>query len=180
MKKANASESYHFASTYEVPTFSGSTTFEDVYQKLDSKKCGGFVVRHRGGYRSHVDAVGLAQVALKRVADDSAALERLASQPIIEIVEEAIPSPEIVLVTSEPLQAASEEPSRHPHPLVYEVLDRGRRIGWYLNRETVRGTTTRKTVFLCSDEPPHKNSTYNGGQCSWCPRPIVDVEIGGT
>jgi hypothetical protein len=181
--------SYHFVDANELPRVEGSTTFAQAYEQLATEtNGGGFIMKtyHRDVY---VKAAALAGDILRRAivevlldrplsADEQEMvrlkMEQITNKPIAELVDQAIREAAVVAVHHEPilLTVAADELGDQ-YDRVFDVQEDGQTVGWHLNHETVRDTTTQKTIFVCGNPTPHKNTSPDHGTCNYCPWPIV-------
>ena len=176
----------HFVALDELPNVEGSTTFADAYDQLAGEKNGGgFIVRVRG-HEVYVKAAALAEEILRQAIAEvfrgrplsieerdalRTKLEQITNKPIEEIVEQSIRATAVVAVHQEPiLVTAAEEELQNQHDRVFDIQEDGRRIGWHLNHEEVRSTTTEKPSYTCSNPTdPHTNASFDHGKCGQCP-----------
>jgi hypothetical protein len=185
---ATLKDSPHFVPLENLPQIEGGTSFQHVYARLSQSGHGGFLLVEGGRVQMYVKAYALAQEAVQRVvqsvehiqglsvAEQEESLkqwmEQLSQRPIRAVLDEAIRSAPLVVVSPSPVDIQSADAPLQDHPdTVFEVQEDGESIGWYLNHEGVRDTTTQKTVYVCARG--HENSDADHGTCYYCPRPIT-------
>jgi len=167
-------DSWHFVPHEDIPPIDSSVPFHKVYQLLYMGGYGGFLLGEGDRARIYVKAYELAETALRKVAGDPKKARELTETPIGQVVATLTEAEQkvIVPVPHDPVDIQSDENAlRIPEERVFRVTDSGKTTGWYLNHESVRNTTTRRTIFVC--EQGHDNSDPDQGRCYSCPFPIV-------
>jgi hypothetical protein len=185
---ATLKDSPRFIPLDNLPQIEGETTFQQVYAQLSRSGHGGFMLVEGGRVQTYVKAYALAHEAVQRVvryvenipglsAEERQVLlkqemEQLSQRPIREVTEWAIQSAPFVFVHQIPVATEAVEAPLQARPdAIFEVQEDGQPIGWYLNHESVRDTTTQKTWYVCA--AGHENADADHGTCYSCPRPIT-------
>lgn len=192
--------SSHFESGV-LPRIESDTKFLDVYKQLDEAERGGFLLVEEGKVKTYVKAYELADAVAHRalrevrrnfsispgdlfdkltdpdepvsraIADE---MNRISQTPIGEIVCRMM-SAIFVAVAEDWIDEGDDEPPLiDQDPRVFEVYENGEPVGWFLNRERNRATTTERPVFICGRG--HKNPDGDSGTCYQCPAPIIDAD----
>ena len=181
--------SYHFVNAEDILNVQGITKFRDLYDLLSARQhSGGFFVKV-DGHNNYVKAADFAATVLRRavaeailqrgLSDEEAAsvqtrVAEITDSTVESLLREVIRELPVVPVHGEPATpAADEQHLQDRHDMVFEVHDGPEKVGWYLNHEGVRATTTTKTVFVCGNTPPHENPSADNGSCGYCPWAIV-------
>jgi len=185
---ATLKDSSHFVPLNSIPQIEGATTFQQVYAQLSQSGHGGFILVEGGRIQVYVKAFALAQGVVQRIVqyveqipDLSPAerkgrlkqeMEQLSQRSIRAVLDEVIRSAPFVVVHHSPVAIQfAESPLQERPDAVFEVQEDGESIGWYLNHEPLRETTTQKTIYVCAGG--HENADADHGTCYHCPRPIT-------
>lgn len=182
-------DSWHFVPADDILDVEGSTTFRDLYDELSARpQGGGFFIKidkvnnyvKAGYFAAEVLRRAVTEVLLQRGLSEAeretvkGKVKEITQTPIEDLVEQIIRESPVVPVHREPTLLTTEEKAlQDQHDLVFEVYDEAEKVGWYMNHETVRETTTPKTVFMCGNTPSHDNAGPDNGTCGFCPWPIV-------
>ena len=197
---ATLNDSQHFVANNDLLRIDGSTSFQDVYKKLNDAGRGGFLLVEDGQIRTYVKAADLADAVVRRAVKDvqkfnsvppgdlnlrlaeasdpiaqmlANFMQIISQTPISQIVQQ-LRSAILVEVDQIKIQLDADEiPLQNQDHRVFEVYDAGKTIGWYLNHEEVRDTTTEKPRFICVNG--HDNPDTDSGTCYSCSGSFTDT-----
>ena len=172
---ANLRSSWHFVPLSEVPAIDGLTPLNEVYAQLSTGGHGGFILLERGKPQHYVRATPFAADVINRAKGNAVLLRELSTAPMAQLVAKGIGAAGLVPidVTAVDVEADAEILRRQPER-VFDIVESGLSIGWFMNHETVRETTTRKTWWICKNN--HRNSDPDHGTCYFCPAGFVRTE----
>jgi hypothetical protein len=186
-------DSHHFVPRGDLLRIKSETNFQKVYEHLGQAGRGSFLLVDEGKAMTYVRAYDLADAVVhravkevqrthsvssdelvKKLADRtdpvSQALanrmETISQTPIGQVVRD-IMSAIFVTIDEAQVDVESDEDSLQTQDYrVFEVYESGESIGWYLNREELKATTTEKPVFICVNG--HENPDTDSGTCYTC------------
>jgi hypothetical protein len=171
--------SYHFAPVAEVPLVEESVSFLVAFELLREAQRGAFILARNGTPRAFVRGQAFANEVLARAAGSIPAYERLTKLPIGDLLQEGSDGDALVRIGATVGRHQGEEGLRSLSETVFAVEHAGRRLGWYLNHETVREATTARVWFMCANpQTPHKNATPDHGYCQQCPYQLAGLDKG--
>lgn len=164
-----------FLTVEQLPHIEAMMVFSEVYKKLSNKHVSGFLLVQSGMTTCYVKGAELAQTVIELANDDSTLLKQYCSTPLGSLLAiiGPIPVSPIVPLIPDPIAVDSNEGLLDEQSeAIFYVVDKGKQIGWYLNKDS---TVTKRTVFICSRS--HDNYDPDGGSCYKCPAKIVRTEI---
>lgn len=167
--------SWHFAEASTIPVMDATTPVRSVFAKLHRAGAAGFVLAEGPVPQYYVKGLVLAQSITEAGRARVQGIEALADAAVGELVTGSIGLPARVRIGQRPVDVATAETElRVPDERVFEVVVGGRRVGWYLNHESIRLTTTGKIWWKCTNG--HLNPDPDRGSCYQCPGKIVGPE----
>jgi hypothetical protein len=197
---ASLKDSFHFVPKGDLLRIKSETHFQEVYKQLDQAGHGGFLLVDEGKVLTYVRAYGLADAVVHRAVKEvqrvhsvpsselvqkladrteqvsqalASEMERISKTPIGEVVREIMIA---IFVTIDEAQIdvdADEAALQDQDHRVFEVYEAGEPIGWYLNHEALKDTTTEKPIFVCGNG--HENPDTDSGTCYSCSAPLTDA-----
>jgi hypothetical protein len=168
-------ESWHFVPGECIPVIDASTPLLQVYQRLYAGGHGGFLMDKGNRADSYVKAYELADSILAAMQNNPEKIRDITNKPIGKVIAKLSGNTSNVFVPVDPnaVDADYDESALRFQPeRIFRVMAFGQPAGWFLNHETVRGTVTRRVVFLCANDPPHRNADPDHGTCYSCPKLI--------
>lgn len=182
-------DSYHFVPKANLLLIKGETSFQEVYKQLHQAGQGGFLLVEEGVPRAYVKAYDLADVVVHRTVKEAkrmssgspdelnqmlrSRMEMISQTPIKQIISDV--SSMFVPVDETWIDVyTAEGPLQDQDHRVFDVREAGESIGWYLNHEGVRDTTTEKPIFVC--ENGHENPDTDHGTCYSCSASFTDTD----
>jgi hypothetical protein len=194
-------DSRHFVPNGALLRINSETHFQEVYRQLDQARQGGFLLVDEGRAKTYVRAYGLADAVIhravkkaqgihsvppselaKKLADRTEQVsqtladevERISKTPIGQVVREFMTA---IFVTIDEAQIDVDDDEtalrNQQADRVFEVYEAGEPVGWYLNHETLKDTTTEKSIFVCGNG--HENPDTDSGSCYSCSAPLTDA-----
>lgn len=190
---ATLKDSYHFVTATDLLRINGQTHFQEVYKQLNDAGQGGFLLIDEGKAQTYVNAYNLADTVVRRAVKEvernysiphsqlnhrlkdstdpsttmlANLMQAISQTPIREIVQD-IRNWIFIEIDETAVDVDAEETAlQNQDDKVFEVYESGQPVGWYLNHERVRDTTTEKPVFICSNG--HPNPDTDSGRCYRC------------
>lgn len=167
-----------FLTVEQLPHIEATMLFSEVYVKLWHKHVSGFLLVQNGVASCYIKGADLAKAVIEQTKNDSNLLKQYCCMPVGPLLAsiDPIPVSPIVPLNPVPIPVDSSESQLDTQPdAVFSVVDKGKQVGWYFNKEFIRATATKRTVFICTRS--HPNPDPDRGSCYKCPAKIVKTEI---
>jgi hypothetical protein len=159
-----------------LPEIEVTVPVREVFARISKETGNGFVLTQSGRPYRYVVGKSLVSSFLQRTQpqeDRTDVIGRFAESR----AGSWISSPDILsfpIETAERTKTTLEQLENRPD-MVFEIVDAGTPLGFYLNHENVLNAATGRIVWVCKQG--HDNADPDHGTCAVCPFPIDHVEV---